>query len=372
MALELADSMTVDAKEAAPPSTGDDRRAPRGQARWRREFTEQLLLLLDAKMALVPALESIVDHSPDKGMKLLVESMRDSIAEGSSFADTLARHPGTFSSTYVILVRAAEAGGYVPKVLRHLLAIDERDQALRSTLGAAFSYPIFLIAFSGAVILFVLAFVFPKFTDMFAGMGGDLPATTVALMATSDFLLTHYAWLAPAAGGFVVVCVWWLSSPAGASWLHDMSDRIPLVNGIMTRVYLIHTLRSLHMSLENGVTFVEALDAAADAAPNTRFRRTLHVVLDSVNAGEGAAKAFREARFLPQLARDLLATGEEAGDMGLVSGRLATHYETELERLLVKLSKIIEPALLLVMGAVVGVIVASLILPIFKLANAVH
>ena len=372
MALELSDNLPRDGSDTAGHVASEDNGAPRGQARWRREFTEQLLLLLDAKMALVPALESIVSHSPEKGMKAMVESMRDSIAEGNSFADALAEHPRVFSSTYVILVRAAEAGGYVPKVLRHLLSIDERDQALRSTLGAAFSYPVFLIAFSGAVILFVLAFVFPKFTDMFAGMAGDLPATTIALMATSDFLLAHYLWLTPVVGGTVLLSAWWLSSPAGTAWLHDTSDRLPVINGIMTRVYLIHTLRSLHLSLENGVTFVDALDAASDAAPNRRFRRTLQAVLDSVQAGEGAAKAFQAAHFLPQLARDLLATGEQAGDMSLVSGRLATHYESELERLLVKLSKIIEPALLLIMGAVVGVIVASLILPIFKLANAVH
>lgn len=338
----------------------------------RRQFTEQLALLLDTGMALLQAIESIRSQSSDPALVAVLAALAEDIREGRTFAESLARHPQLFSNTYVTLIAAAEQGGYLQRVLRHLIVVDEKRAALLAMLKSAFSYPMFLIAFSGAVVVFVLVVVFPRFAEMFAGIATELPVTTRALMWASDLLAGHLWWLGPLlllGGGAAVL---WLGSPAGSVALHEWASRVPGLRGIMTRLYLVQTLRTLSLSLANGVSLPDALEACREVVPTRSFRAFIAALIASVREGQGVAPAIRAATFLPPLTRQMLETGEESGELGMVSERLADHYQLELERALNTLSKLLEPILLLVMGVLVGVIVASLILPVFKLAHAVH
>ncbi|MEQ8659777.1 MAG: type II secretion system F family protein [Gammaproteobacteria bacterium] len=344
----------------------------RGVAARRRQFTEQLQLLLDTGMALLPALESIRRQSRDAVLIEVLTALATDIGQGRSFADALARHARLFPVTYVTLIAAAEQGGYLQRVLRHLIVVEEKRAALVAMLKSAFSYPLFLITFSMAVVVFVLAVVFPRFAELFAGIATELPLTTRALMWASDLLAGHLFWLAPLALVFAAAAALWLLSPAGTQALHEWASRVPGLRGIMVRVYLVQMLRTLSLSLGNGVTLPDALEACREVAPTREFRALVAGVIASVQEGQGAAAVFREATMLPQLTRQMLETGEESGELGMVSERLADHYQLELERSLATLGRLLEPTLLLVMGVLVGVIVASLILPVFKLAHAVH
>ena len=257
------------------------------------------------------------------------------------------------------------------QVLQQLLTMDKKREQLRSTLISAATYPVFLIAFSLAVVVFVLVVVFPKFGAMFTSIYDQLPLTTKALMALSDLLRQQW-WIV--LGGIVTGFMLfrrWLISDGGRARLDHWQLYVPGVRNIFTQIYLVQSLQVLSLSLLNGVSVMDSLDSCRDVVRNSLFRKLISSIEDKVQSGAGVAAGFDEADFLPDLAKHMIATGEQTGNLGRVMGRIAEYYEAQLNKKLDAISKLAEPIMLLVMGLIVGVLVSSLILPIFKLSRAV-
>ena len=345
---------------------------PKAGAKDRKIFTEQLALLLETGNPLVESLSALTEQIANPAMIRIVGDLVEQVKGGRPFSSALASHPQLFSGTYVALIEASEEGGYMGKALRHPLEMEEKREELQSTLVSAFSYPVFLILFSVAVVVFILVFVFPKFAEMFSSIRDRLPPTTLVLMWLSE-LLREKSWLLIGAGAVVaVVGGTWVSRPAGIQWLHDLPTRLPGLRLIFLQIYLIQVMRILSLSLTNAVPLRDALMVCKGAIKNHTFSAFMEKIYNNVTEGQGIAKGFKETPFIPPLVRQMISTGEESGKLALVCGRIADHYQRELERKLDVLSKVIEPVMLLVMGLVVGVIVSSLILPIFQLSRAVH
>ncbi len=338
----------------------------------RMVFTERLSLLLQTGVSLVEALKAMQQQTEEQQVAGIIGALVDTISEGKSFSVALAWHPEMFSSTYVSLVAAAEEGGFLPQVLDQLLKMDERASQLRSNIVTALSYPAFLIVFSIAVVVFVLVVIFPKFEELFASIHDQLPVTTIVLMALSAFI-RHY-WplilLAMAVGGWAGSS--WLKSEAGRETLDRLKLSLPLVSDLYVKIYLNQTLGVLGLSLSNGVPITVALKASQDVVRNSVFARFLDDVRTQVNEGRGIAIAFQSSPFIPPMARQMIATAEQTGSLGMVMTRISEFYEREISKRITILSKAIEPLMLVIMGVVVGLIVASLILPIFKLSRAIH
>ncbi len=334
-------------------------------------FTEQLALLLDTGESLYGALTTVVKQTEHKGMRDIVEQVALDVSEGTSFAGSLAKHDGVFSSTYVNLIGASEAGGFMPQVLEQLLEMDQKHEKLRTELVSAATYPAFLITFSLAVVVFVLVVVFPKFGTMFTSIYDQLPLTTRALMSISD-VLRQYWW--GVLGGLVTFALLfrqWLHSAAGRTRIDYLQLHLPGVRDVFTQIYLVQCLQVFSLSLVNGVSVMDSLAACRDVVKNSVFRNLIASIETSVQSGAGVAAGFSSAAFLPDLAKHMITTGEQTGNLGKVMGRVAQYYEAQLTKKLDALSKLAEPVMLLVMGVIVGVLVSSLILPIFKLSRAV-
>jgi len=334
-------------------------------------FTEQLALLLETGESLYGALTTIVKQTENAEMRGTVEKIAQDISEGRSFAIALADHDSIFPSTYVNLIAASETGGFMYEVLQQLLKMDERREQMRTTLVSAATYPLFLIAFSLAVVVFVLVVVFPKFGTMFASIYDQLPMSTKMLMAASDVIRQYWIVLLAGFGIFAVAVRQWLNSASGSARIDHMKLHAPGIRDVFTQIYLVQSLQVLSLSLNNGVSVMESLDACRDVVKNSLFRRLIAKVEESVQAGAGVAAGFEDSTFLPDLAKHMIATGEQTGNLGKVAGRICDYYEIQLTKKLDALSKLAEPIMLLVMGVVVGVLVSSLILPIFKLSRAV-
>ncbi|MFW2374799.1 MAG: type II secretion system F family protein [Gammaproteobacteria bacterium] len=335
-------------------------------------FTEQLALLLETGASLQAGLQALKSQSDNPAMVRLIDALMTDIAEGKSLSYALSRHPEVFSTTYVNLVSASEAGGFMHEVLEQLLDMDEKREQLHNTLVSAFTYPVFLIVFSIAVVLFVLVVVFPKFGEMFSLIRDQLPVTTVFLMAISE-LLTQY-WLALLGGvatGLILVS-YWMKSPGGIQRLDQLKLSTPLFKDIFIQLYLVQSLRVMSLSLQHGVSIMDTLTACRDVVRNGVFRQFITRVEARVQEGAGIAVGFSNTHFIPAIVEQMISTGEETGNLPKVMGRVADHYERELSRRLTALSKLAEPVMLLVMGLVVGILVSSLILPIFKLSRAVN
>lgn len=334
-------------------------------------FTEQLALLLETGESLYGALTTIVKQTENKHMRESVEKIALDISEGKSFAGALGAHEDIFPSTYVNLVAASESGGFMHEVLQQLLNMDEKREQMRTTLVSAATYPLFLITFSLAVVVFVLVVVFPKFGTMFASIYDQLPASTKILMSASNVIRDYWYALAAGLGLVFLSFRQWMNSASGTARIDHIKLHAPGVRDIFTQIYLVQSLQVLSLSINNGVSVMESLEACRDVVKNSVFRRMIQNVEESVQAGGGVAAGFEGSTFLPDLAKHMIATGEQTGNLGKVAGRICDYYETQLAKKLDALAKLAEPIMLLIMGVVVGVLVSSLILPIFKLSRAV-
>ena len=334
-------------------------------------FTEQLSLLLETGSALLTALQSIRKQITNPAMTELVDDLIDSVTGGSSFSHALSKHPELFSTTYVNLVAAAETGGFMHRVLDELVRMEEKRDELRRTVTGALSYPGFLMVFSVAVVIFVLVAVFPKFADLFEGIQDELPGTTVFLMGASRVLLDH--WLALLIGlvAVVAILVWWFRSETGIAFIDQVKMRTPVLKDIFIQVYLIQSLRVMGLSMANGVTVPDTLVSCREVVSNKTFQVFLNRVEHYVSEGAGFAIGFNETDFIPVTVKQMISTGEESGNLPKVLGRISEYYERELHKRLATFARAIEPIMLVFMGGVVGLIVSSLILPIFKLSQSV-
>ena len=334
-------------------------------------FTEQLSLLLETGTPLHAALKALGSQMDNPAMQEIIDGLNEHVTSGKTFSYALAQFPELFPVAYVNLVAAAENGGFMDKVLLELMNMDEKRDELRRTVTAALSYPGFLVVFSVFVVIFVLVAVFPKFADMFAAIADRLPVTTIMLMNASHVLITYWIPITAGLVASIVALAWWLRTAAGQAALDSLKLRVFGVKDIFIQVYLIQSMRVLGLSLDKGVSVPDALASCREVVSNRDFRKFLTSVEVKVNEGGGFAAAFQEVDFIPPMVRQMVTTGEETGNLPKVLGRVADYYERELARKLAAFSRMVEPIMLIVMGAVVGLIVSSLILPIFKLSQAV-
>lgn len=338
----------------------------------RRFFTERLALLLETGTPLHTGLQALARQSRSKRFRDVVQRLFDDVSGGAPFAQALSRHGEDFPATYVSLVAAAERGGFLDEVLRHLAEMDERNARLRSSVLSSLFYPAFLMVFSVVVVVFVLTSVFPRFEPMFAGLGDRLPFTTQALMSVSNLLREQWPLLAGAGAGLWLVAWRWAASEPGGAFLDRARLRLPLLRELYAQFYLSRLMRVLGLSLQHGVGLVEALRACHGLVSNREFTAFLRRMERDVEEGRGITPSFEHADFMPDMVRQMVATGEQSARLPQVMQRIAEFYEQEFTRRLGVISKLIEPTMLLVMGVVVGLLVSSLILPIFKLSSGAH
>lgn len=372
-----------DLPETAPAAQADARLAPARPA-WLRPFderigsadrmllTERLVLLLETGVALHDALQALHLQTDKPRLKAIIGEVADEIVGGQRFSEALAKHPDLFPPTYINLIGASEAGGFLTEVLEQLVEMDEKQERLRSTMVSALSYPGFLVGFSVLVVVFILVVVFPKFSVMFTAIYDQLPLTTKLLMAASKVLTQH----GPAVGiGMAALAVGALAAlkrPQAREWLDRLKLHLPYVKDIFIKIYLIRLMRVMGISLERGVTILATLGACRNVIPNAEFQRFLGELEVQVTEGRGIAAGFRDSPLIPMSVKQMIDTGEETGSLGRVMGRVADFYERDLTRQLNQLAKMAEPVMLLVMGVLVGTIVTSIILPIFKMSRVSH
>lgn len=340
------------------------------QAADRMFFTEQLSLLLETGSSLTEALKLLIEYSESKQMKDMLAHIIDEIENGKTFSDALEQFPGLFSITYTNLIKASEIGGFMPKVLQELLAMDEKRASLRATIRSAISYPVFLLFFSFVVVLFVLVVIFPKFSSMFAPIMHELPVSTRVLMAISQSVIDNWILYLLFLGGSSMALFRWLSAERGKRQLDKLKLSLPVVKTIYAELYVVQSLRVMGLSLANGVSVIDTLRSCHEVVNNRTFQQFVISLEHEVQDGKGFAVGFTQARFIPPIVRQMIATGEESGSLPIVMTRVATYYESQLEKRLTTLSKAAEPVMLLLMGVIVGLLVSSLILPIFQLSNA--
>ena len=335
-------------------------------------FTSQLSLMLEIGTPLKNALDAICNQTQNADFKKVIYSLRHDIEEGQQLSDAMKRHPHVFNSVYHSMIKAGEAGGFLHEILNRMVEMQEKRQALLTQIRSALTYPMFLCALGFVVVVFVLVGVLPKFTAFFEGKEHILPLTTRFLMAASASLKESWWVYLIGLAGCMIGLTLFKNSERGQIILDWSFIRLPLLSRISNKINTCSMLRTLGHLMESAVPILQALDVTRDTIKNRYFMHFIQKIQDHVREGGKFAQPFSEYPFILDSVKQMVATGEDVGNLPEVMLRLAKFYDAEVDRELKNFATMIEPIALVVMGAMVGVIVSSVVLPLFKLAHALH
>jgi general secretion pathway protein F len=335
-------------------------------------FTRQLATLISAGLPLVECLETLGEQVERAALKRVLAHVRQQVREGSSLADALQAHPRVFSSIYVNMIRSGEASGALATVLSRLAEYTEGQARLLRTVQAALTYPVLMVIVASAILVFLLAYVVPQVLQIFRDTGQQLPLATQALVLISSFLSDHWWELSALGAGGLLGFSRILRTDKGRAWWDRQVLRLPWVGRLVQRLNVARVSRTLGTLLASGVPILTALDIVTQLVSNTRLRRALADARLSVQEGENLAVPLKRSGVFPGLFVQMVTVGERSGQLEPMLQRAAEAYDEEIATALSRLTSILEPLTILVMGGVVLFIVLAILLPIFQLNQLVH
>jgi type II secretory pathway component PulF len=336
-------------------------------------FTRQLANLLAAGVPLSRALNIMVREASRPAARKLWAVIHDQVAGGMSLADALAQHPRSFSMVYVAMVRAGEMGGFLDLVLDQIATFRSREQDLKGKVTSALVYPLILAVLAAGILVFLLTYFIPRFSQMFAEFGGSLPRLTRVIVATSRVLVSYWFVLALVLALAVFAVRRLTASAEGRRTMQRLILRIPLLGRVVAHFALVRFCRMLGTLVGAGVSLVVALRVAREAIGNQVLADTVNHAIDEVQRGASLARSLERCPLLfPASVIEMVSVAEESSRLDKELTRLAGAYEQELDRRLKMMVALAEPALLFVMAAIVGTVVIGMLLPIFSLQELIR
>ncbi len=336
-------------------------------------FTSELCDLLDAGMTLGNALNCLVGRAADTGRGPILTALRDAIVGGATFSEALALHPRVFSAMYVNMIRAGEAGGSLADVLRRLIVHFERVQTLRQRMTSAMVYPVIVLVMGFGVGIFAITVILPKFQTIFDQMGPQgLPAMTRALLGLSGWLTRYGLLLLAGLALFAVGLNRYIARPSGRRWWDRLKLRTPLIRGIVASSTYANFARTLQSLMENGVPVLQALRITAMTVNNAVIGDELDKARERVTDGTTISGPLAASRVFPPMLIDLLAIGEQTGDLPAALGHVAKRYESELDHNVTIFTTALEPLLIFVVAVIIGFIAISIMLAVLSITSGLH
>ncbi len=333
-------------------------------------FTRQLSTMVAAGLSLTSALDILREQIPGSILKEALTGIVRDIEGGTSFAAALERHPRTFSSVYVSLVRAGEAAGVLDNVLLRLADNLEKDREFKAKTRGALVYPTIIIITMIIVVTIMMLFVVPRLTGLYRELGTDLPLPTRIMIGVSDFAV-HWWWLVIilAIGGAIMLRRWSLT-PAGNRIVDRIVLKIPVWGSIQRHVILSEIIRTLSLLIGAGIPIIEALQIVARASGNTLFSDSILAAAQQVERGYSLSQPLASDPVFPPIVHQMVRTGESTGKLDEILMKLAGYFEGEAEHEIKGLTVAIEPIIMIILGVGVAFLVMSIILPIYKLTSS--
>ena len=335
-------------------------------------FVSELADLLEAGMTLGQALQALANQGEDgSGQKFVCQDLCDRIVRGESFSDACAHHPKTFPPLFSNMLRAGEASGAMTEVLRRLGEHYERDDNMRGKIKSALTYPCIVLVLGVFAVIAALVWIIPQFQKVFASLGASLPLPTRMLIWASDAVI-HYGWFM-AIG--VAALVWWLRkwsrTPAGQRTIDGWKLKAPLIRGIVAAgAYssLAYTLKTL---LSNGVNVLQALKICEETCGNAVIGDALHTARQRVTDGTSISGPLASSGAFPRMMTDMLAVGEQAGDMASSLEHIGKRYQKDMDRNITSFTNALEPILIVAIAGVVGFVAIAILMAVFKVSSSI-
>lgn len=338
-------------------------------------FTRQLSTMINAGVPLTRSLNSLQEHTENPVFRDTLDSINGDVESGVSLADALGKHPKVFSDIYVNMVRAGEAAGILDEVLNRLAVQQEKSATIRKKIKSAMTYPVVLVVISVLAFFGLMIFVIPKIGQIIIDLGGpnaELPLITKIMLGISNFIISFWYILFPVIGVCCVGIKKYLATPQGKTKFHIAILKLPAVSTIIKKVAVARFARTYASLIGAGVSVIEALSITSRAVGNKVYESALQEACTRLENGEQLSRVIEEKSDLfPSILAQMLAVGEETGQTDTVLAKVADFYEEEVDTAIESISSIIEPVMIVFMGGMVGLIAASVMLPIASLSQNV-
>lgn len=335
-------------------------------------LTRQMGTLLTAGLPLCDALTALQEQTEREQTKKVIAGVRESVAEGSSLSTALSGYPRVFSDLYIHMVQAGESSGTLDRMLFRVADFLENQVRLRNKILATITYPLFMLAVSFIVLLFLIAYVIPQVTQVFEDLHSALPLPTVVLIGISESV-RRYWWLLLGIGaaGFFFIRRY-LATPVGRERCDRLVLGIPLLGRVTKMIALSRFTRTLATLLASGVPLLVSLDIVMNIVHNTALKKAIGEARENIKEGESIAEPLRRSGIFPPLVTHMIAVGERSGELEGMLTRVAEVYDNEVETVVESLTSLLGPVMILMMGGVVFFIVLSVLLPLFEMSQAIR
>jgi type IV pilus assembly protein PilC len=330
-------------------------------------FTRQLSIMLDAGLPLIQALDAIAQEHPNKEFKSTLEAIRSDVESGSTLSAAMARHPRIFDALFTNMIAAGETGGILDTILQRLSSFIEKIVKIKKAVKSAMIYPSTILAIAVGVVTIILWKVVPVFSTLFEGFNVDLPLPTRIVIAVSGIIERYMIFFLI----FVGICAFGLKSyyktDKGRHVVDGALLKLPVLGDVLRKIGVSRFTRTLATLLTSGVPILEGLNITAKTSGNAILEDTIYKLRQRIEEGGNMADPMRQSGFFPPMVTQMVSVGESTGELDTMLVKVADYYEEEVDLVVANLLTILEPFLMAFLGVVVGGIVISMYLPLFKL-----
>jgi type IV pilus assembly protein PilC len=336
-------------------------------------FSRQFATMIEAGLSVVTALVILEQQTDDKVLATVIDDVREQVESGALLSEALGRHPDVFSRLYVAMVEAGEAAGVLDVVLDRVALQIEKEQKIKRRVKGAMIYPTVVLVFATLVMIGMLMFLVPVFVKIFDQLGGELPTLTQYVLKASDALRGYWFIIFPIWGASIYGFFRWKKTEAGRQAWDRFKLRIPAQIGVVVRkVAMARWSRTLSTLIASGVDIMKALEITAQTSGNWVVESETSKVRSRVQEGATIAVPLTESPVFPPMVSQMVKIGEETGELEKMLGKVADFYEDEVDASIQALTSIIEPVMMIGVGLMVGVIIVSMYLPMFKMLQLIQ
>jgi type IV pilus assembly protein PilC len=352
---------------------GGSGRRRKVKARSLQVFSRQFATMIDAGLSVVQSLVILEQQTDDRALAAVIREVRSDVESGMLLSQAMARHPRVFERLYIAMVEAGEAAGILDTVLDRVAVQIEKEMKIRRRVKGAMIYPTLVLCFAVVVLIGMLMFLVPVFQGIFEDLGGELPVLTKVVVAMSDVFRGYWFVIFPVIGGSIYGFRRWKRSPAGRQVWDRFKLRVPAgIGKVVLKVTIARFTRTLATLVGAGVDILKALEIAGNTSGNWVVESALTEVRAKVHQGVPIAQPLVENPVFPPLVSQMVKVGEETGELEKMLDKVADFYEDEVDISIQSLTSIVEPLMMLGVGAIVGVIIIAMYMPMFKLLQLVQ
>jgi type IV pilus assembly protein PilC len=333
-------------------------------------FTRQLATMIDAGLPLVQSLEILSQQEADETFREIIRTIKNEVEGGATLAAALQKHPRVFDDMYVNLVVAAEEAGTLDVILSRLATHIEKMEELKKKIKSALVYPAMIVTVAIGVTIILMVFVVPVFEKLFSGIGQTLPLPTRVVIAVSNIFKSYLPIVIAIVVVLVIVLQRYYKTENGERRIDDLMLKLPIFGELLRKVAIARFARTLGTLVSSGVPILESLNIVAGAAGNKVVEEAILKGKVSISEGQTISEPLAQSGVFPVMVTQMISVGETTGSLELMLNKVADFYESEVDTAVATLSSMLEPVLMIFLGVIVGGLVISMYLPIFKMASA--